>query len=110
VFIRLKGLVTHQNIITFDDSQYEISAEDVNALLNLLNSKCRMPDADYWMPICFSSISDEGFLHLYYRNISPGLGIMLVSTDSENIGEAVQMCQKIEIVLMSHARVSSKKR
>lgn len=102
--------MTHQNIITFDESQYELSPEDVNALLNLLNSKCRMPDADYWMPICFSSISEEGFLHLYYRNISPGLGIMLLSTGPDNIGEAVQMCQKIEIVVTSQNRVCLKKR
>lgn len=69
-----------------------------------------MPDADYWMPICFTSISEEGFLNLYYRNISPGLGIMLLSTNPDNIGEAVQMCQKIEIVDFAHCRVFSKKR
>ena len=51
------------------------------------------------MPICLPSVSQEGYINMYYRSISTAMGLVLISTNAENIAEAVMMCQKIEISL-----------
>ena len=95
----LKILITPQNIISIDDSQFEVTSDDINALLAVVNSKCRTVDVDYWMPICLPSVSQEGYINMYYRSVSTAMGLILVSTNADNIAEAVVMCQKIEISL-----------
>lgn len=99
----MKILLTPQNIIAFDESQYELSSKDLNAMFNILNSRCRTPEVDYWIPVCFPSIAEGAFLHMYYRSISKGseMGLVLLSSSEKNVGEAVQMCEKIEIVTSS---------
>ena len=104
-----KILLTPHNIITIEDSQYDIAAMDLNAMFHIINSKCRLPDVDFWMPICFPSISADGYLNMYFRYISNTVGLVLLSSDDNNIGDAVLMCQKIEIVIISDPEPQGRK-
>lgn len=64
----------------------------------MINTRCRTLEVDYWIPVCLTSISEEGYINMYYRNISPCIGLLLLSSKSDNIADNVMMCQKIEIV------------
>ncbi len=92
-------LLTPHNLISMDDSQFELSGEDILAIFSLINSKCRVNDVDYWMNVCLPSVSEEAYVNMYYRNIASCMGLVLISSNPENIAEAVMMCQKIEISL-----------
>lgn len=92
-------LITSQNVICMDDEQYDLSSSDINSIFHVINSQCRTPNVDYWLPICLSSIATDGFLNIYYRNVGGVMGVVLLSTANENIADAVMMCQKIEIVV-----------
>lgn len=92
-------MLTPQYVICFEEGPYELSPQDMNSVFHIINSKCRMPEVDYWMPMCFPSISEEGYLNMYYRSIGTAMGLLLISSSNDNIAEAVMMCQKIEISL-----------
>lgn len=97
--IIFKMLVTQQNVICMENDEYSLTAEDINALFHLIHAQCRTPNVDYWIPVCLPSIAPEGYLNMYYRNLEGAMGVLLLSSSGDNIADAVQMCQKIEISL-----------
>ena len=92
-------LVTLQNVVCMDTDQFALSSEDINAIFHVIHAQCRTPNVDYWLPICLPSISAEGCLNMYYRNLEGIMGVVLLSSNAEKIADAVLMCQKIEISL-----------
>lgn len=95
----MKLLITNHTVICVDDGDYELSSADINSVFQVVNSKCRMLDVDYWIPVCFPSVSQEGYLNMYYRSIAGTMGLVLISSSNDNIADAVMMCQKVEICL-----------
>lgn len=97
-------------MVSIDDTSYDLSSTDINAILAVINSRCRAAQVDYWMPICLSSITAEGYLNMYYRNLTnTTMGLVLVSSSNDNVPEAVMMCQKVEIVRSESPRVWRKR-
>jgi Second Longin domain of FUZ, MON1 and HPS1 len=86
-------------VICIDDTNYDLTSADVNCILAIINSRCRAAQIDYWMPVCLPSITPEGYLNMYYRNLTgTTMGLVLVSSSNDNVPDAVMMCQKVEIV------------
>lgn len=95
----LKILLTPHNVICLDDTNYDLTSADINGILAVINSRCRASQVDYWLPVCLPSITSEGYLNMYYRNLAgTSMGLVLVSSSNDNVADAVMMCQKIEIV------------
>lgn len=97
-------------MVSIDDTSYDLSSADINAILAVINSRCRAAQVDYWMPVCLPSITAEGYLNMYYRNLAnTTMGLVLVSSSNDNVPDAVMMCQKVEIVVKCSPRVLKKK-
>lgn len=96
-----KMLLTQHNIIAIDCNDYVLTTQEINALFHLINSKFKFVAIDFWLPICIPSISEDGYLNQYFRWINEDFGCLLLSADSNpnNIINAVQMCQRIEMDL-----------
>lgn len=90
-----KMLITHDHIICYDDD-YELSSGDINAVMNLIGSKFQLEGVDYFIPFCIPSISEEGYVNIFFRFLTSNIGLFLICRGAENIPEAKQICQQIQ--------------
>jgi len=97
--IFFKMVMTRHNIIAMDNSDFDLRPEDVNSLLALVNTKFKIQGTDYINPFCVPSISPSGYITVYFRFITPLIGVMILFEKLELVPTCVQMCQKIEITL-----------
>lgn len=51
------------------------------------------------MPFCIPSISSNGYITVYFRYITPQIGVLILFEKVEQVPLCVQMCHKIEITL-----------
>ena len=99
-------LITPQNVICFEGDDFDIESKDINAILHLISSKFMMEGVDYFMPYCIPSISDQGYVNIYFRFLTKEIGLVLICSDSKKIAESVQICQKVEIVIKNENMMS----
>ena len=97
--IFFKMILTRHNVIAMDSSDFDLTPEDINALLALVNTKFKIQGVDYINPFCVPSISPSGYITVYFRFITPQLGVMILFEKPELVPTCVQMCEKIEITL-----------
>lgn len=97
--IFFKMILTRHNIISMDNSDFDLTPQDINALLALVNTKFKIQGVDYINPFCVPSVSPSGYITVYFRFITPQIGVIILFEKPELVPICVQMCEKIEITL-----------
>ena len=86
-------IIREQNII--------ISPSDMNVLLSTIQSHPAVKKTMTTLPICLPGISDEGFIYLIIKYITPDIGIIYASLAQDNFIDCKNSIDKLDSVFIS---------
>ena len=88
------------NMVRF--KEHVLKPQDIDLLLNFVNSSAGFREDENWTPICLPRFNDRGFLHSYVCFVRPDVCLLLIGTKPD----AFHAFREKKAVILAHIEAS----